>query len=95
MDADNLQAWSQFGLAGLITGACLIGFSVIGRYMLDQLKKSSESQHEFMLNLMKEHREERDKWRFAIEELTRKTADAVERNTIAIAKNSEILSSLK
>jgi hypothetical protein len=95
MDSANLQAWSQFGLAGLITGACLIGFAVIGRYMLEQLKKSSESQHDFLLSLMKEHRDERDKWRGAIEDLTKKTTDAVERNTIAIAKNSEILSSLK
>jgi hypothetical protein len=95
MDPDNLQAWSQFGLAGLITGACLIGFGIIGRYLLEQLKKNSDSQHEFLRDLMKEHREERDKWRSSIEDLSRKTTDAIERNTSAISKNSEILSSLK
>ena len=91
----SLQAWSQFGLAGLVTGACVLGFGIVGKYILEQLKKSSESQHEFLITLVKEHREERDKWRSAIEDVTRKTSDAVDRNTAAILKNSEILSSLK
>lgn len=91
----SLQAWSQFGLAGLVTGACILGFGIVGKYVLDQLKKSSESQHEFLITLVKEHREERDKWRSSIEEVTKKTTEAVDRNTSAILKNSEILSNLK
>ena len=95
VDTETLTAWSQFGLAGLVTGACLFGFTIIGRYMIEQMKKNSDSQHEFLLKLMSEHREERDKWRSSIEELTKKTAEAIERNTTAIGRNSELLSSLK
>jgi len=90
-----LQEWSQFGLTGLIIGACFVGFGIVGKYILSQLKKNADSQHEFLIQVVGEHRSERKEWREAIQQITKDTTAAVERNTAAINQNTEVLTTLK
>lgn len=87
----TLAIWSQFGLAGIVIGTLFAGFGIVGRYVLAQLKKNDDSQHQFLLQVVSEHKQERAEWRQSIKEMTEHTVDALEKNTLAIQRNTDAL----
>lgn len=90
MDA-TIQLWSQFGLAGLVIGTLFAGFAIVGKYVLNQLQKNDEAQHAFLQQVVGEHKLERAEWKASIEKVVGQTCDAIEKNSIALEKHTDVI----
>ena len=91
----TLNSWSQFGLTGLIVGACVVAIWKIVNNMQERINKSEEDSREREDELRKELGELRGRFDTQLVQVVVKNQEIIQENTRAFNRFIDVMNRME